>query len=437
MKSSQTIICPRDEHRISRKNIDHNALKVLYRLSRKGFLAYLVGGSVRDLLLDRKPKDFDISTNAHPKQIRKTFGNSFLIGRRFRLVHVKFRDDVIEVSTFRRQPPVKKEDENNSTNLYQKRDNTFGTPEEDAQRRDFTINGLFYDVKTFSVIDHVGGLSDLHHQKIRSIGDPNTRFREDPVRMIRAIRFAARLNFSIERSTHKAIKRHHTEITKASAPRLLEEICKLFLFGSSEQAFRLMEKTGLLRVLIPEIDQYLSNIPKHDDLLWDLLNGLDARSTTAKRRPASLLFATLFYPSFLLHKNNMKESGKHIEHDHLARSLVEHAALRLNIPKRETLRMIRIIEIQQKLSQPITRYSQAGLISRDEFSDALLLREIYLSATNGDINTLTPWQTLLKQHSTTGKQVSNGIRKPGKRRRTRRTHYRHRQTRTRQPAKDI
>ena len=189
-----SVIIPRSEHPISRKNIDPDALKVMYRLGRKGFTAYLVGGGVRDLILGRTPKDFDVSTNATPSQIRKIFQNCFLIGRRFRLAHIHFDGKIIETATFRRCPD---QDEDNGE-LYVFRDNCYGTPEEDALRRDFTINGLFYEVERFSIIDHVGGLSDIQNRLIRSIGDPNIRFREDPVRMIRAVRFASRLDFRIE-----------------------------------------------------------------------------------------------------------------------------------------------------------------------------------------------------------------------------------------------
>src|SRR5215213_11436484 len=200
-------ILPRPEHTLSRKAIDADALKVLYRLKNHGYIAYLVGGGVRDLLLGRRPKDFDIATDAHPYQIKKLFRNCWIIGRRFRLAHVKFGSKVIEVATFRRQVapgeevvqdgvPAPDPTTPEGEHLIH-RDNTFGTPEEDAFRRDFTINALFYDIATFSIIDYVDGLDDLHAGIVRSIGDPEVRFKEDPVRMLRAVAFAARLNFTI------------------------------------------------------------------------------------------------------------------------------------------------------------------------------------------------------------------------------------------------
>jgi poly(A) polymerase len=212
---TEPVIVPRAEHPISRRDIDPDALKVLYRLHESGYIAYLVGGSVRDLLLSRHPKDFDIGTSAHPYQVKKLFRNCWIIGRRFRLAHVRFGMKAIEVATFRRNvpagadadaeaveaPPIDPVEQGrlDAQQLLVKHDNTFGTAEEDAFRRDFTINALFYDIGTFSIIDYVGGLQDLKDGLIRSIGDPNERFQEDPVRMLRAIVMASRLNFRLDR----------------------------------------------------------------------------------------------------------------------------------------------------------------------------------------------------------------------------------------------
>src|SRR2546426_5829872 len=227
-------IVPREEHPISRKDIDPDALKVLYRLRQFEHAAYLVGGSVRDLLLGRRPKDFDIGTSAHPYQVKKLFRNCWIIGRRFRLAHVKFGQKVIEVATFRRlvQPgdeaaPGQAGSESSAaagrpaeTDHLMHRDNTFGTPEEDAFRRDFTINALFYDIATFAIIDYVNGMDDLSARVVRSIGDPEVRFREDPVRMLRAVALASRLDFAIDARVVGAIRLHRHEIARSSAARL-------------------------------------------------------------------------------------------------------------------------------------------------------------------------------------------------------------------------
>ena len=246
-------IIPRAEHCVSRKNIDAEALKVLYRLKNSGHLAYLVGGGVRDLLLGRQPKDFDISTDAHPQQVKKLFRNCFIIGRRFRLCHVRFGRKVVEVSTFRRQS----EPEEGDTLI--RRDNTFGTPEEDAFRRDFTVNALFYEIATFSVIDYVGGIEDLEARLIRTIGDPGVRFREDPVRMLRAVALAARLSFTIDRDSVEAIRALRGEILRASPPRLMEEFYKILRMGAARRTFELLHESGLLAYLLPEADDDIAS----------------------------------------------------------------------------------------------------------------------------------------------------------------------------------
>jgi poly(A) polymerase len=246
-------ILPRSEHPISRKDIDADALKVLYRLKNHGFLAYLVGGGVRDLMLSRRPKDFDIGTSAHPQQVKKLFRNCFVIGRRFRLCHVRFGRKVVEVSTFRRQAPPEEGD------TLIRRDNTFGSPEEDAFRRDFTVNALFYDIASFSVIDYIDGLQDLQHRVIRTIGDPAVRFREDPVRMLRAVALAARLDFTIDRDTLEAIRFLRGDIVKSSPARILEEVYKVLRQGASRKTFEMLHEVGLLAYILPEAEKALSD----------------------------------------------------------------------------------------------------------------------------------------------------------------------------------
>src|SRR5438874_611965 len=245
-------ILPRPEHNVSRKGIDEDALKVLYRLKNHGFKAYLVGGGVRDLLLERKPKDFDIATDAHPQQVKKLFRNCFVVGRRFRLCHVRFGRKVVEVSTFRRQAPPEEGD------TLIRRDNTFGSPEEDAFRRDFTVNALFYDIASFSVIDYVAGLEDLQDRVIRTIGDSAVRFREDPVRMLRAVALAARLGFTIDRDTLEAVRFLRGEIVKSSPARILDEIYKILRQGASRQTFQMLHDVGLLAYLLPEADEAIA-----------------------------------------------------------------------------------------------------------------------------------------------------------------------------------
>ena len=229
-EDEQPRILERSQHPISRKNISSNALKVLYRLHRKGHQAYLVGGSVRDLMLGLSPKDFDVGTDAAPHEVRRLFRNSRIIGRRFRLVHVVFGPEVIEVSTFRRDPDPRQQDSEDGELLITS-DNVFGTPREDAFRRDFTINALFYDIADFSVIDYVGGIEDLERRIVRVIGDPDVRMQEDPVRMMRACEFAGRLDFGIDRDTQESIQRHRQKLEMASPARLTEEVVQLLRCG--------------------------------------------------------------------------------------------------------------------------------------------------------------------------------------------------------------
>jgi hypothetical protein len=284
-------ILSRSEHIVSRKNIDPDAVKILYRLYNSGFIAYLVGGGVRDLLLGRRPKDFDISTSAHPQQVKKLFRNCFIVGRRFRLCHVRFGQKVVEVSTFRR----KAEPEEGETLI--RRDNTFGTPEEDAFRRDFTVNALFYDVGTFSVIDYVSGLGDLQRRVIRTIGDPDVRFREDPVRMLRAVALGSRLGFSIDPDSLEAIRHLRGEIVKSSSARILEELYKILRHGAARDSFVRLHETGLLAYLLPHAARAMD---KDGDALLASLGRLDAhRNTpgiTAEELTNPLLVGTVLVP---------------------------------------------------------------------------------------------------------------------------------------------
>jgi poly(A) polymerase len=297
-------VVPRAEHTISRRDIDADALKVLYRLRQADHVAYLVGGSVRDLLLGRRPKDFDIGTSAHPYQVKKLFRNCWIIGRRFRLAHVKFGAKVIEVATFRRQVqpgeeivqegvPAPDPSTPEGQHLIH-HDNTFGTPEEDAFRRDFTINALFYDIATFSIIDYVNGMDDLRDGLVRSIGDPEVRFREDPVRMLRAVALGARLDFTIEQPILDAIRVHRREIARSSPARLLEEYYKILRGGFAEKTFRGLADAGLLEPISEELHRGAI------DPLWRSMAALDTYRARFATPPDTftnaILLGTLIVP---------------------------------------------------------------------------------------------------------------------------------------------
>lgn len=284
-------ILTRAQHGISRKQIDENALKVLYRLNRHGYLAYLVGGSVRDLLLERAPKDFDVGTDATPEQIKALFRNCFLIGRRFRLAHLRFRGhQLIEVATFRRNPAEEELPTDNDAHFHFVQ-NVFGSPREDAFRRDFTINALFYDISDFSVIDHVGGLRDLEERRLRMIGDPLIRFSEDPVRMLRALEFSARLDFAIDPEIIGAIDQRRQLLADASSARLREEILELCRHRVAGPVCRLAQRYGLLDQLFPDIPF----VPQ----TFTMLDCIDRRTTAGQPVRESEILTALTLPLFV------------------------------------------------------------------------------------------------------------------------------------------
>jgi len=402
-----SVIIPRSEHTVSRKNIHPDALKVMYRLGRKGFTAYLVGGSVRDLILGRTPKDFDVSTNATPSQVKKIFQNCFLIGRRFRLAHIRFDDHIIETSTFRRCP--EQDEENGDEDLYMLRDNCYGTPEEDALRRDFTINGLFYEVENFSIIDHVGGLSDIQNRLIRCIGDPNIRFREDPVRMLRAVRFASRLDFNIEPATYNAILRHHEEIHKASAPRVFEELQKLFAFGVGEKAFRLLYKTGLLHDMLPEIADFLDHDHGQDSVLWRWLEHLDTRIRTVGKIEPVLIFSALFSGPVQRVADRYQAEGERVVYNELLSDLLPPICARMSMPKWMTARMIQIMANQTRFEpDKRKRFSKRGFVAQDCFPETLALYQLGLLVSGADLAPAELWKNLRSEVEAENPQVVHG-----------------------------
>ncbi|MDR3077837.1 MAG: polynucleotide adenylyltransferase PcnB [Planctomycetota bacterium] len=396
------LIRAREDHNISRRDIDPDALRVLYRLSRGGFVAYLVGGGVRDLLLGRKPKDFDISTNARPEQIRAMFKNCILIGRRFRLAHIRFGDKAIETSTFRSTPAAAGDPADPGADLFQRDDNLFGTPREDALRRDFTVNGIFYDIATFSVIDYVGGTEDLAERRIRAIGDPNIRFREDPVRMIRAVRFASRLNFHIASGTDEAIRRHGAELAKAAPARLLEEICRLFAFSSGERAVRLLDATGLLGVILPEVAETLAGEDGGEAArqnLWSLLRALDSGDTVLPEATPGIIFSVLLLEPLKRHLNR-DWSAEHFPRLRFEKvhSFLEPLAQRLRLPRKLTDRLVHIYLSQNRFANPeLKPESLANFVVRDSFHESLALAEILAAAEGAPRDRLDSWRDMLAE----------------------------------------
>jgi poly(A) polymerase len=414
---AQPTIVPRAEHTISRRDVDPDALKVLYRLHEHHYIAYLVGGSVRDLLLGRRPKDFDIGTSAHPHQVKKLFRNCWIIGRRFRLAHVKFGTKVIEVATFRRQ--VQPGEELIETpgeaaagpdGHFIHRDNTFGTPEEDAFRRDFTINALFYDIGTFSIIDYVNGLEDLDTRLIRSIGDPEVRFLEDPVRMLRAVVLSARLDFDIDQPIVDAIDTHRHEIGRSAPARLLEEYFKILRSGSAEKSLRKLKESKLLRAITPELDQA-------GPALWESVARLDRYRARFAAAPDGLSNAII--SGSLLAPLQLATSQQRFSADALERR-VELGMLQ--IPRRDVEHLHQILALQPRLLdlRAPTRV-QRSLLHRQALNEALTWLEIH-----GERPDVVEHWRLLQNEPGSAEEVDGNTAHPRprrRRRRRRRTHH--------------
>ncbi|HVV68906.1 MAG TPA: polynucleotide adenylyltransferase PcnB [Gammaproteobacteria bacterium] len=300
------MIIPRQDHNITRKNISKHALIVLNRLHEAGYQSYLVGGSVRDLLLGIKPKDFDIATDAHPEHVRRLFRNSRIIGRRFRLIHVFFGTEIIEVATFRTaHPEIEHPEARQSHTGMLIRDNVYGSMEDDAWRRDFSINALYYNIDDYSVIDYTGGLKDLENHTIRILGDPVSRYTEDPVRMLRALRMAAKLDFTLEPETAKPISELNRLIKHVSPARLFDEVIKLFYCGHAMRAFRLLTHYGLFEKLFSQTAMVLAESKQEKDRYLSLIlhscNNTDQRLANAQSLNPAFLFSVLLWPA-LQHK---------------------------------------------------------------------------------------------------------------------------------------
>lgn len=354
----QATTLPRSEHSVSRSNISESALKVLYRLKEAGYQSCLVGGGVRDLLLGREPKDFDVGTNAHPEEIRHLFRNSRLIGRRFRLAHVRYGREVIEVATFRSRHENNEGDAqdamlNDEGRIL--RDNVYGTLEDDVFRRDFTINALYYDIDGFSVIDYVGGLQDLEAGVIRLIGDPEQRYREDPVRMLRAVRFAAKLGFRIHPDSEAPILKLGGLLNDVPAARLFEEVLKLFQGGCALTTFELLRHYDLFRYLFPLTEEALS----HQENDYPLMLASKALANTDKRlaenkpvTPAFLYAALLWEPMRQRADILQKEGARPVEAIQIAGNQVTGEQVKItSLPKRFSFPMREIWLLQPKLER--------------------------------------------------------------------------------------
>jgi poly(A) polymerase len=370
---------------IAPDRIDPDAVKVLKRLTRHGHKAYLVGGGVRDLVLAREPKDFDIATSARPNEVRKLFRNCRIIGRRFRLAHILFAGGkIIEVATFRRDPTqgetvIVSEQEDGTASLLPppkergddadlliRHDNTFGLPHEDAIRRDFTINGLFYDLEKHQVIDYVGGVPDLEQRVVRTIGQPDVRFREDPIRILRAIKFSARLDLGIAPEVYDAMVDQRAELSRSAPPRVLEEVLRLLRGGAAHRSIYVAWDVGVLGVVLPELSAHLEDQAEDAEQLWERLAAVDRLHADGRLPGDAVLIAALLLGPLHEAVAGTRDPGGAFE------EFFEEMVERLALPRRTRDRMRLIFAAQRRLD----RGKFGPLRRREFFSDALSLFEI-------------------------------------------------------------
>lgn len=347
-------IIPRDKHNISRHHISRAAVKVMERLGEGGYEAYLVGGGVRDLLLGDRPKDFDVATNATPEQVRNLFRSSRIIGRRFKIVHVRFGREIIEVTTFRDN-----HDDNAAAQHSAKseagmllRDNVYGDIRSDAIRRDFTVNALYYTLNKFSIHDFTGGMQDIAERKIRIIGKPETRYQEDPVRLLRAVRFAGKLNFELDKATAAPIRNLGPLLHNIPAARLFEEVLKLFMGGYGREVLPLLQQYDLLQYILPLTDQALkANEPFAQMLIEQALTNTDLRIKNEQRVTPAYIFAALLWPSVCRQQRKLEADGMKPAqaHQQAAHDVITRQLRATSIPKRFTQGMKEIWEMQDRL----------------------------------------------------------------------------------------
>lgn len=424
--SQEPRIIPRAEHCISRANVASSALKVLYTLKDAGFHAYLVGGGVRDLLLGREPKDFDVATDAHPDQVKTLFRSCRLIGRRFRLAHVRFGRDIIEVATFRAADDTVDGDIVKTEDGRILRDNAYGNLEQDAWRRDFSVNALYYNIRDFSVIDYTGGMEDLSAGRLRLIGDPTQRYTEDPVRMLRAVRFAAKLGFRMQEHTEAALFALAGHLQEIPPARLFEEVLKIFLGGYAAESYDMLRRYGLFKHLFPQADAVLSQ----DDGIPHIFIGramanTDTRLAEDKPVTPAFLFAAILWEPLRALAEKMKAAGvdeNQAMYD-AASEVLRRQSTSVSIPKRFTLTMREIWLMQPRLVR-IQGRRPVKLVTHPRFRaayDFLLLR----GEAGEPVGELAQWWTDFQTMSETDKETAvSELPNPAKKRRRRRSRKR-------------
>jgi poly(A) polymerase len=423
------VVVSRSEHNISRANISPNALKVLYRLKSAGFEAFLVGGGVRDLLLDRHPKDFDVVTNADPDQIQDVFRNCRLIGRRFRLAHVRFGRDVVEVATFRAAGALPNDDDRAHSDTGRiLRDNVYGSIHEDVWRRDFTVNALYYNIADFSVWDYVGGLADVRARTLRLIGDPETRYREDPVRMLRAVRFAAKLDFELAPETAAPVAKLGHLLREVPPARVFDELLKLFQSGHGARSFDLLLRYDLFGYLFPDTKEVLETAER-DRVIEFIRAGLastDERVQADKPVTPMFLYAVFLWFPIRNLANRLLSEGWNEAHAMVEASQRIVAQQQTSFPRRFSSPMKELLAMQWRFQQR-QGIRAARLLEHKRFRaayDFLMLR-----AHCGEVDReLADWWTEIQtlapaeQQKLIGTKRRQGRRRRGGRRRSAQTH---------------
>lgn len=405
----QPLIIPRDQHNVSRKLISHAAIRVMKQLNQHGYDAYLVGGGVRDLLLGGHPKDFDVATNAKPEQVKSLFRSARIVGRRFKIVHVRFGREIIEVTTFRGHHEAARNEHGMVL-----RDNVFGTVHSDAVRRDFTVNALYYSLDGFAVHDYTGGLKDLEKRSLRIIGDPSTRYQEDPVRMLRAARFGAKLGFTLEKATAAPIRELAPLLGNIPPARLFEEVLKLFLNGSATAGFHLLREYELFGQLFPGTERILATGNEQALAMIELcMNNTDKRIRSGKSITPAFLFAAILWPVQQAILANLKGMPRGQAFAQAASDAVGAQLARTAIPKRFIIPMREIWDMQHRLSLRSGNRATA-MLEHPRFRaayDFVLLRE----DAGEDLGGLGNWWTQFQSADEAERQrLISTVKSPGK-----------------------
>lgn len=416
---------PSTQHGIQKHQISNSALKVIEELQDNGWEAYLVGGGVRDLLLGGQPKDFDVATNATPEQVQHVFRKARIIGRRFKIVHVRMGREVLEVTTFRgshNQSRGQQHAEQNDKGILL-RDNVYGDLESDAYRRDFSINALYYDPCSEEIIDYTEGMEDLSQRRLRIIGEPEARYKEDPVRMLRAIRFMCKLGFTLDDATERPIREHSDYLCEIPSARLFEEVLKLFLSGSAKSILLELNRYHLLEHLIPGAERALVHgTEQQTKLLYCAAANTDARIAQRKRVTPAFIYAALLWPALTEKQEALREHSPNNEQERLFRAaelVVSEQLQKTAIPRRFLTPMRDIWSLQLRLIRRDPKRAQS-LVEHPRFRaayDFLLLRE----QSGENLQNLGQWWTQF-QFSNDDEQndmLEKIQDKPGRRRRKR------------------